>query len=159
MPGVERRRAAPPEQRRLREIVAVVAPQPRRTGTRSGHAAILESYSSGPSLNCAAGGTLRPYAERTRFDRSPRRGGMPMLAVSHEAILRPFRRVALLLLAPLLALLPFAAHAGAPSANPAAVRFTIAMQAQTPDGSFSLSGNGVADTSGDVQLHMDLNGP
>ncbi len=82
-----------------------------------------------------------------------------MLAVSHEAILRPFRRVALLLLAPLLALLPFAAHAGAPGANPAAVRFTIAMQAQTPDGSFSLSGNGVADTSGDVQLHMDLNGP
>lgn len=82
-----------------------------------------------------------------------------MLALFHGPVPRPFRRVALLLLAPLLALLPVAAQAGAPGANPAAVGFTIAMQAQTPDGSFSLTGSGVANTNGDVQLHMDVNGP
>jgi hypothetical protein len=58
-----------------------------------------------------------------------------------------------------MALLPLAAQAGAPGANPAAVRFTIAMQVQAPDGARSFSGDGVADTNGDVQLHMDLNGP
>ncbi|HZQ35989.1 MAG TPA: hypothetical protein VFD32_08655 [Dehalococcoidia bacterium] len=82
-----------------------------------------------------------------------------MLATPRLPIVRPLRRVVLLLLAPLAALLPLAAHAGTPGANPAAVRFTIAMQAQGPDSSFSLSGDGVADMRGDVQLHMELNGP
>jgi hypothetical protein len=121
--------------------------------------AICESYSSGPSLNCAAGGTLPPGAARIAFDGRRAEGVTPMLAIPQRSLVRPLRWLVLLVLAPFAALLPLAAHAGAPGANPAAVRFTIAMQAQGPDGSFSISGDGVADMSGDVQLHMDLNGP
>lgn len=82
-----------------------------------------------------------------------------MHAICSRPNVRPLRWLLFLVAAPLLALLPLAAQAGAPGANPAAVRFTIAMQVQTPDGALSFSGNGVADTNGDVQLHMDLNGP
>lgn len=81
-----------------------------------------------------------------------------MLAIPLGPIARPLRWLVLLVLAPCAALVPLAAHAGAPGANPAAVRFTIAMQAQGPNGSFSLSGEGVADMGGDMQLHLDLNG-
>ncbi len=82
-----------------------------------------------------------------------------MLALPVQLAPRSLRLFVLLVIAPLAALVPLSVRAGAPGANPAAVRFTIAMQVQAPNAAFSLSGSGVADTGGDVQLHMDLNGP